>query len=97
MIRVKITDAAVISKPYEFTDEKSGEKRSGTSHKQNCRYYWGENSSLGTISVDGPNAGYPVGDYDVDPDSFEMVSGTLRTRKQLRLVAAKPSTLRAAS
>ena len=86
-IRVKVLEPAKET-PYRITNEKTGEvENEGVSIKQAVRYVWGENSAIGTIRLSSLREQYPVGDYEIHPDSFELNNGTLRTAKFLKLVS----------
>ena len=84
-IRVRVIEAAKET-PYKLTDDKTGEVREGVTIKQAVRYTWGENSTLGVIRLETTRDQYQPGEYEIHPDSFELVDGTLRTRKFLKLV-----------
>ena len=94
-IRVRVIEQAKET-PYKLTDDKTGEVREGVTVKQAVRYTWGENSTLGVIRLENLRDAYAPGEYEIHPDSFELVDGTLRTRKFLKLVAVSSAASRAA-
>lgn len=85
-IRVRVLEGAK-ENAWSLKDEKTGEVREGVTIKQAVRYTWGENSTLGVIRLENKRDEYPTGEYEIHPDSFELVEGTLRTRKFLKLVS----------
>lgn len=94
-IRVRVLEGAK-ENAWKIADEKTGEVKEGVTIKQAVRYTWGENSVIGVIRLENKRDEYPLGEYEIHADGFELQDGTLRTKKFLKLVSVDPKQRQAA-
>lgn len=84
MIKVIVKDSTIIDKPYEFVDE-NGNKKAGSTRLQTCTFCYGDYQTPGVLPIPAGGRGYPIGHYEMCPESFSVEKGRLLLQKYLIL------------